>query len=226
MEVIKLHGDYLEENTFIIPFSGKCVIVDAGISYKRLAPILEFLSLKCVAVLLTHGHFDHIAGVKALQDAGAKIYLHKDADHMVNTSGNLAKLMGMVCERFNGDYIFDEQCDFVIEGLKFSTINTPGHADGSVCYQLNDMLFTGDTLFKNSYGATHFNTGSFDKLKSSIVNKLFTIKDNLKIFTGHDTDANNGDIKIENPLNEYMVYAAPCTMLNDEKNNNPILYGF
>lgn len=225
MEVIKVHGDYLDENTYILVFSKECVIIDAGVSYERISKILDFLSLKCVAVLLTHGHFDHISGVKSLQDAGAKVYIHKDAEDMVNSSGNLAKSIGIVCQRFKGDCVFDSECEITVADNTFEVIETPGHADGSVCYKIDDMLFTGDTLFKNSYGATHFRTGDYNKLKNSIINKIFTIKDNLKIFTGHDTDINYGDKQIDNPYNEYIVYAAPCTMLMEEKLNNPILYG-
>ncbi|NCA67869.1 MAG: MBL fold metallo-hydrolase [Clostridia bacterium] len=225
MDIIKVHGEYLDENTFIVPIGKECIVIDAGISYARLQKILEFLDLKCAAVLLTHGHFDHICGVAELQRAGAKVYLHKAADNMVNTSGNLAKLMGMVCERFRGDYLFEEDCPVKVCGLDIEIINTPGHSIGGVCYRICDMLFTGDTLFKDSYGATHFPTGNFQTLKDSIVYKLFSIKEDLKIFTGHDIDTWKGDKKISNPYNEYLVYAAPCTTLNYERQNNPILYG-
>lgn len=226
MEVIKLHGDYLNENTYILPFSGECVIIDPGANIKRLNGILGFLKLKCVAALLTHGHFDHIVGAKGLQDAGAKIYIHKDADLMVNSSGNLAKLIGMECERFRGDFIFEGDCNLTVAGIGVKVIETPGHSDGGVCYQIENMLFTGDTLFAGSYGATHFHTGDFMKLKHSIVDRLFILDDEIKVYCGHDTAENTSDIKIINPMREYLVYASCSTTLAREKANNPILYGF
>ncbi len=224
MEIIKLHGDYLDENTYILPFAKECVIIDPGASIERLSKILDFLNLKCTSALLTHGHFDHVLGAKGLQAAGAKIYMHKDADSMVNTSGNLAKLIGMNCERFRGDYLFEKDCEIAIDSFKVKVIDTPGHSDGGVCYLINDALFTGDTLFSNSFGATHFHTGDFEKLKLSIIDKLFLLDSGINVYSGHDT-VKRMEKRIENPMKEYLVYASPSTKLGYEKNHNPILYG-
>ena len=72
-----------------------------------------------------------------------------------------------------------------VAGIAVKVMHTPGHTAGGVCYIAEDCIFSGDTLFELSYGRTDFPTGSFKELKNSIVNKLFALKGDYKVFPGH-----------------------------------------
>ncbi len=170
------------QNTYVIEKENKCVLIDCG--YANIVQFLQEKKLECVAILLTHGHFDHCCEVCKIKQVfnNAKVFIHQADEDKTRTDNNLAKMFNLPFENFICDGVFDEGA-FEIEDFDFEILHTPGHSEGSCCIVYEDNIFTGDTLFENGYGRFDFYDGSFSKLKDSL-RKLKSFKDK-KHFYGH-----------------------------------------
>ena len=202
MKIIRLRG-ILDSNTYVIPNGNEAICIDAGVSYKDCKETLGN-SVRIVAVLLTHGHFDHCFYAKNFQENGAKIYIHQSDSEMLNSaSKNLSAHFDYESEfsPLNADYYVQDGENLNIAGLKIQVLHIPGHSGGSVAYIIDNAMFCGDTLFFNSYGRTDLGSNtSYTMLKQSIIEKIFTLDVNYTIYSGH----------------------GQSTMLKYEKENNPI----
>ena len=138
-------------------------------------------------ILLTHGHFDHIGGVAAIKRVyGAKVVVSRqDAPMLSSGKLNLGAFMGSTPEKADADILVDEGSELVLGSTKIKVLSTPGHTKGSVCYLLDDCIFTGDTLFFCSCGRTDFPGGSGQQLRES-VQKLLNIEGDCTVYPGHD----------------------------------------
>ena len=144
--------------------------------------------LKVGAVLLTHGHFDHIWGVDKLKElTGAKVYASEDeASLLKSASKNCSKSCGRPCEIVPDVLLKDDEtvtlCDITIKAIK-----TPGHTEGGMSYYIEEagFLISGDTLFSGSVGRTDLPTGSMSTLIRSIKDKLMVLPDDTKVYPGH-----------------------------------------
>lgn len=163
-------------------------LVDPGFfdgSLKRL--LLDVKPGELKYILLTHGHFDHILGVCDVQkNYGGKIVIHeKDADCFENEKKSLVGA-------FAPDATLPEKADILVEDgdrLPFAdgeilVLHTPGHTEGSVCYLLENAVFSGDTLFFDSVGRTDFFSGSFAEILKS-VKKIAALSGGRKVYPGH-----------------------------------------
>lgn len=177
-------------NCYIITKNDKSIIIDPGHNDERLLDYIKKENLNIDKILLTHGHFDHIAGVDMVRDAtGAKVYIHELDNEMLqnpNKNGS-ALMMGMGIKiREADEFVYDgEKIDF--EGSDIEVIFTPGHSKGGVCYKIDDagVIFCGDTLFLRSIGRTDLYGGSIEILESSIRNKIYTLDKNYTLLSGH-----------------------------------------
>ena len=161
------------------------ILIDGGESYKSIKKACDDLGITITALLLTHAHFDHAGNAKALQDDGVKVYISKiDAPKLMNDL-NLAGDFGRKFQYLEADYLLNGDDQLDIEGIKIKVISTPGHTDGSVSFLIEDMLFTGDTLFRCSIGRSDFPTGNKDVLIKS-VKKLFDLQGDFSVYPGHD----------------------------------------
>lgn len=158
------------------------------------------------AVLLTHGHFDHICAVPDLVRAfQLPVYAGKGEEELLrDPSKNLSSAYGDGVSLKNVEFL-DNGDTVSLLGREWQVIATPGHTGGSVCYYLKEdkVLFSGDTLFCESYGRTDFPTGSERELISSVVDKLFVLPEDVNVYPGHESQTTIGHEKNYNPLSAY-----------------------
>ena len=155
------------------------------------------------AILLTHGHVDHISGASELQKlCGAQIYAcETEANVLMDMHLNLSQMFGMPCKMAADVWLKDgENCK--IADMCFRVISTPGHTEGSCSYYFeeDDFLISGDTLFEGSVGRTDFPTGSMSVLVRNIKQKLFKLPDATTVYPGHGGATTIGWEKTNNPF--------------------------
>ena len=178
LNVTRLPLGIYQTNCYIIreQESSACCILDPGGESKKVLELLANRGLTLEAILLTHGHFDHVGAVKELHDAtGCKVYLCTEDLTMPEkfTAGPL----------FYTD-AYGEGDVLELAGLTIRVMHTPGHTPGSVCLKVNDVLLTGDTLFAGSCGRTDFPGGSWDQMMTSLV-RLANLPGDLSVLSGH-----------------------------------------
>lgn len=175
----------LETNCYILHGNGEGIVIDPGFEGDRILEIAKSLNVEVESILLTHGHYDHIGAVaEIVRKTGAKVYISEEDFHIANSYKNLGFSFGAITEKINADVLVSEG-KYDVKGIPVRVIETPGHTVGGVCYEIAGALFSGDTLFKCSYGRTDFPTGNFEALKKSILEKLFTIDHDMTVYPGH-----------------------------------------
>lgn len=165
----------------------RCLIVDPGDEGAR---IIDWIGdRKPCAVLLTHGHFDHMGAVDAVCEAyQIPLYIHSgDLHKLKDAYANVAGIFGFDLTVQTPGIPFEDGDIIDCAGFPVKVLHTPGHSNGSVCYILpgDAGVLTGDTLFAHGYGRTDFPDGSFQKLKESF-RKLFQLSPQRKAWPGHD----------------------------------------
>jgi len=174
---------YIVENTE----THQCLIVDPGDEGQRI--IQRVGDRKPCAVLLTHGHFDHMGAVDQVCEAFAiPLYIHSgDLNKLTDTYANVGAIFGMELTVQTPGIPLEDGDVIDCAGFPVQVLHTPGHSDGSVCYLLpgDAGVLTGDTLFAHGYGRTDFPDGSFLKLKESF-RRLLQISPQRKAWPGHD----------------------------------------
>ena len=203
MEVCKIIVGDFKANCYIVynEKSNKAIVIDPGDDYFKIESELIKNNLYVCAILLTHGHFDHIGALSEFANQKIPIYIHiDDADKLVSKN-NLAYMFNRTVKICSANMIFSgEVCDFNIGGFNVKAIHTPGHSKGSVSYLINDYLFTGDTLFRGGCGRIDFPTGSQIAMMQSL-RKIKQLTFDADVYPGH----------------------GPQSKLSLEKRNNPYL---
>lgn len=183
------------ENTYVVYDDSKeCVIIDPGCSNtaeeNRLFGFIDSHRLKPLMVISTHGHFDHIVGNHAVkQRYGIKVAAHPDVKNDFLRSQQQAAMFGLP---------FSGNCELPDQDLKdgeiikvgenaLEVIATPGHALGSISLyaEMEGWVFTGDTLFCRSIGRTDFPGGSYEQIRTNIIERLFRLPDDTEVYSGH-----------------------------------------
>ena len=197
-------------NTYVVgEKGGRCVVIDLGSTQDRVIDYIKENFTSCSGILLTHGHFDHIRGIKKFLDTfSCTVFVHQDDSELLSN----AKLNGSHYFESNNDvslnlsnlYLLDDEDEIDFKnGYVFKVISTPLHTNGSVCFlsEKENALFTGDTLFKGSIGRTDLPKGN-ERLISSSLKKLLKLDDNLKIYPGHGDETT---LKKEKENNIYLL---------------------
>lgn len=155
------------------------------------------------AILLTHGHFDHIWGVEKLKElSGVKVYAFEAEEELCMDAGmNISAAAGRACS-LKPDMLLKDGEEVTIGEYTFRAIATPGHTKGSGCFYFEEdkMLISGDTLFQESVGRTDFPTGSMSTLVRSIKDKLMVLPEEVKVYPGHGESTTIGYEKENNPF--------------------------
>ena len=169
--------------------SKECFIVDPGTFSEKIVNYINEKELTVKAILLTHGHFDHIMGIdEFLQEFPVTVYAHeKEKQLLENTQYNLSGMDGTGYIFTDAVYVTDGQI-LDIAGMQIRVIYTPGHTIGGCCYYLEEeqVLFSGDTLFQESIGRTDFPTGSASALVRSVREKLLVLPGEVHVYPGHE----------------------------------------
>ena len=200
LNVIMLPLGAYQTNTYIVHAKDakSCCIIDPGYDAKVILSKVAALALRVDAVLLTHGHFDHVGAVEEIVKAtGCALWMNE---------GDWSQFPNPVTSYFyplaNCDFTEVNFCEEqeVIHGggLDFVTLATPGHTHGSVCFQCENALFTGDTLFEGSCGRTDLPGGDGKLLRQSL-KRLAALEGNFQVFPGHGESTTLAEEKKYNP---------------------------
>lgn len=179
----------LENNIYLVmdEKTKKAVLIDASSNIPEISKTIKDLKADVEYILLTHGHFDHIMGLNSLKETlNSKAVIHKDDLVISDNINEYTRLFGLPDSDAPSYDLYIKDGDIIPVGdMKIKVIHTPGHTEGGVCYLIDDKLFSGDTLFRESVGRTDLFGGSFEKLSDSIKNKLFKLNDKITVFPGH-----------------------------------------
>jgi glyoxylase-like metal-dependent hydrolase (beta-lactamase superfamily II) len=173
-------------NCYLLTADGKnAVAIDPA--QERILDQAEKLDLTIQAVLLTHGHFDHVGACNTLFKRGVPIYCAAAEKELVTSEDSLYLQYDAPMPAFQPQATLKDGQKITLCGIPFTVLSTPGHTAGSVTYRAGDALFTGDTLFRGSVGRTDFPTGNSSQLVAS-VKKLYALDGDLTVYTGHGED--------------------------------------
>lgn len=179
------------------------VIIDPGASAKQLADRVRKDGYTPVAILLTHGHFDHATGAKELaEEFGIEIYAHElEQETLEDPELNASWMMGGG-QVFHADKFLEDEQVMELAGFSIKVLLTPGHTVGGCCYYLDEegIVFSGDTLFCMSIGRTDFKKGSMSDLVRSVKEKLFTLPGDTTVYPGHNDVTTIEYERVNNPF--------------------------
>ena len=183
--------------------SSKVIFIDPADYGEQIFKAMKDNGFEVVAILLTHGHFDHIWGCSRLRQlTSAPVYAYEGEEKVLLSADlNVSAGAGRACTVKANTLLKDGE-EVTVEGMTFKLIATPGHTQGSCCYYFEEanMLISGDTLFEESVGRTDLPTGSMSTLVRSVKDKLFVLPDDTVVYPGHGDSTTIEHEKKYNPF--------------------------
>ena len=198
-----------EENAYIAHLLDRkdCLIVDPGLEPEKIIDYLERRGLLPSAILITHGHSDHIAGndaIKARWPESQLVIGASEAAKLTDPKSNLSAMFGFRLVSPPADVTVQDGEIFTAAGIRVLIRSTPGHSIGHVVYIIEDtdpkIVFVGDVIFAGSVGRTDLVDGDFDQLADGIRTKLYTLPDSTILLPGHGPSTTVGEEKRSNPF--------------------------
>ena len=168
------------------------IVIDPGYEPEKILAEVARLGKNIAAIFLTHGHFDHVGGVKEIAaETDCPVYLQEQ---------ELSQPPSMTAGPLYYTHTYGEGDTLSVAGLSFRVLHTPGHTQGSVCLLCEDCLFAGDTLFMGSCGRTDFPGGDMGQMRKSLA-RLASLPEDYRVFSGHGSETT---LNLERKYNPYM----------------------
>jgi hydroxyacylglutathione hydrolase len=183
----------------------EALVVDPGFEAERVRALLAAAGKRPVAVLATHGHYDHIGGVRDLCGDSLPLYIHKDDEPALTDarawgSGFDAPPVGRPADtRTVSD---GEVIDHA--GFELEVLHTPGHTPGSVCFRFDASIFSGDLVFLGSIGRSDFPNSSEEQMRASLV-RFLALPDDVAVYPGHDQVTTVAAERATNPFLRHLA---------------------
>lgn len=202
MDIKLFHSGPMQVNSYLCADeeTKKGFIVDPGGANPSADKYIDENKYEIEYIILTHGHGDHICGVPYYKDKyKAKIVGHHGDDFLfADEKENLSKEFTGTAITFVPDVYVEDGDIIKVGNLEVKILHTPGHTPGGISLLIDDVVFSGDTLFMQSIGRTDFKNGSFPDLDRSIKTKLYTLPDDTQVLPGHMGPTNIGYEKNNN----------------------------
>ena len=185
----------------ICPQTREAALIDPDMNSAALLAAIHEEGVQVKAIVLTHCHYDHISSSDLMREkTGAPVAIHRiDAPGLADPRMNMSV---MDTERIYGrqvDRLLEEGDRLMVGAFAMDVLLTPGHTPGGICLRVGDDLFSGDTLFRGSYGNPGFPGGNLAALRQSCL-RLFELPDDVQVFPGHGGPTSIGDEKHTNPI--------------------------
>ncbi|TAL30641.1 MAG: MBL fold metallo-hydrolase [Spirochaetes bacterium] len=204
MNIVTLENGPFQVNSYLLyDMSARSgIIIDPGSSIQELLARIEKENIQLQAILCTHGHIDHVAGVNEVKARfGVPLWMNRGDSELLETLPQQARMFGV---KNPGPVVIDVELPgegaVEIGGITITLLRTPGHSPGSLSFVIDDTVFSGDTLFNFSIGRTDLPGGSYEALIASIENKLFALPDDTRVLSGHGPETTIGKEKEFNPF--------------------------
>jgi len=173
-------------------------LIDPGGEPDRIKDALKKNGLNLKFIINTHGHGDHILGNGYFD---VPVYAHRlEKDFLTDPNKNLSGMFGFFFKSPKASKLLDDEEKIFLDNLKLQIIHTPGHTPGGISIKLDEVVFTGDTLFAGGIGRTDLPEGSEEALLRSIREKLFSLGDEVVIYPGHGPESTIGEERRSNPF--------------------------
>lgn len=193
----------MDTNCYLISdeATGNTMVVDVPDNADKIIEFAKDNNLIITHIALTHGHFDHILALSELKSkTGAALSIFEGTDDFIHKSHlNLGEHMGIKCEVAEADKILCDGDTIDFFGNEIKVIHTPGHTADSICLYFDNILISGDTLFRRSVGRWDFPTGDMNKEINSIKEKLMCLPDDTEVYPGHGPMTTIGEERRGNP---------------------------
>lgn len=207
--VARIESAPFGENTYLLSRRGEpeCLVVDPGFEPDAVIGWIEDRGLTPVAILLTHGHSDHIAGNAALRERWPALPIligRGDAPKLTDPAGNLSGAFGLALVSPPADRTLADGEALALAGFAITVVAIPGHSCGHVVFRIDDtsprLVFGGDVLFREGIGRTDFPDGDFAALATGIRSELYTLPDDTVVYPGHGEPTTVGHERRHNPF--------------------------
>lgn len=207
MKIKRLEVGMLATNCYLAmnEAAKEAVLFDPGADAEEILKMIEHYGVKLVAILLTHGHSDHIGALEEVREAsGAPVYIHEgDVPCLAKPMKNLSIYTlgtSLVCKE--AEHVLKGGEELELAGMQFKVLHTPGHTVGGVCYynDENKVAFVGDTIFCESIGRTDFPGGSYKDLINAIKTQLLTLDAKVMLLPGHGPETSVDWERRRNPF--------------------------
>lgn len=182
--------------------SGECAVFDPAAEPKRISDAVSDLGLNVKYIILTHTHIDHISALDALKSAtGAEVAVHfSEADSLNSDTDTMSFIIDTSAPVTKAGIKLNHGDILYLGNTPLKIFHTPGHTVGGICIFCEDILISGDTLFRESIGRTDFRGGDFDTLLSSVREHIFTLDGGVRVYPGHGPSTTVGYEMQYNPF--------------------------